>query len=53
MLPDTGLINVGITTGNNKYFSVNDKIVKQYELENVVRPLIGRSAHAHSVCFNE
>lgn len=53
MLSDTALINVGITTGNNKYFSVNDKTVRQYELEKVVRPLIGRSAHAHSVYFNE
>lgn len=50
-LSDTALINVGITTGNNKYFSVNDETVKQYELEKVVRPLIGRSAHAHSVYF--
>ena len=53
MLSDTALINVGITTGNNKYFSINDKTVNQYELEKVVRPLIGRSAHAHSVYFNE
>lgn len=50
-LSDVALINVGITTGNNKYFSVNDEIVKRYELENAVRPLIGRSAHAHSVYF--
>lgn len=52
-LADIALINVGITTGNNKYFSINDEIVKQYKLENVVRPLIGRSAHAHSVYFKE
>ena len=52
-LSDSALINVGITTGNNKYFSVNNKVVKQYELENVVRPLIGRSAHAHSIYFKE
>lgn len=50
-LSDCALINVGITTGNNKYFSINDNIVRQYALENVVRPLIGRSAHAHSVYF--
>lgn len=50
-LSDSALINVGITTGNNKYFSVNDETVKQYGLQNVVRPLIGRSAHAHSVYF--
>ena len=50
-LSDTGIINVGITTGNNKYFSVNQKTVDAYELADVVRPLIGRSSHAHSVYF--
>lgn len=50
-LSDCALINVGITTGNNKYFSINDNTVRQYALGNVVRPLIGRSAHAHSVYF--
>lgn len=52
-LSDVALINVGITTGNNKYFSVNKETVKQYELEKVIRPLIGRSSHAHSVYFKE
>lgn len=50
-LSDVAVINVGITTGNNKYFSVDEKVVKCYELESVVRPLIGRSAHANSVYF--
>lgn len=52
-LSDTALINVGITTGNNKYFSVNRNTVEQYQLQNVVRPLIGRSSHAHSIYFKE
>lgn len=52
-LADTAIINVGITTGNNKYFSVNQKTVDEYELQDVVRPLIGRSAHAHSVYFQK
>jgi adenine-specific DNA-methyltransferase len=52
-LSDVALINVGITTGNNKYFSVNQNIVNKYELQDVVRPLIGRSAHAHSVYFEK
>jgi adenine-specific DNA-methyltransferase len=52
-LSDVALINVGITTGNNKYFSVNKSIVEKYELQNVVRPLIGRSAHAHSIYFDK
>lgn len=42
---------MGITTGNNKYFSVDKKMVEVYDLTNVVRPLIGRSSHAHSVFF--
>ena len=50
-LSKTGIINVGITTGNNKYFSVDKKTVEKYDLTNVVRPLIGRSSHAHSVFF--
>ena len=50
-LSETGIINVGITTGNNKYFSVDKKMVEVYDLTNVVRPLIGRSSHAHSVFF--
>ena len=52
-LSETGIINVGITTGNNKYFSINEKTVKKYDLADVVRPLIGRSSHAHSVYFKE
>lgn len=50
-MSDTALINIGITTGNNKYFSVTKKAVSEYELEDVVRPLIGRSSHAGSIYF--
>ncbi|MBA4685518.1 MAG: N-6 DNA methylase [Candidatus Galacturonibacter soehngenii] len=52
-LSDVALINVGITTGNNKYFSVSSEVVKKYELQEVVRPLIGRSSHAHSIYFED
>ena len=52
-LSDVALINVGITTGNNKYFSVNQDTVNEYELHDVVRPLIGRSSHANSLYFEE
>ncbi|MBQ9368374.1 MAG: class I SAM-dependent methyltransferase [Victivallales bacterium] len=48
---DLGLINVGITTGDNNFFSVTEEIAERYELESVVLPLIGRSAHAHSIFF--
>ena len=50
-LSDTGVINVGITTGNNKYFSVDQNTVHDYDLSAVVHPLIGRSSHAHSIYF--
>lgn len=52
-MSDLALINIGITTGNNKYFSVTQKAVEEYGLEEVVRPLIGRSSHAASVYFQK
>ena len=48
---DYGLINVGITTGNNGYFSISEKTCDEYDLENVTLPLIGRSSHAHGIFF--
>ncbi len=48
---DCGLINVGITTGNNRYFSVTENTCEKYALENVTLPLIGRSSHAHGIFF--
>lgn len=46
-----GIINVGITTGNNGYFSITEEISEQYQLCNVTFPLIGRSSHAHGIYF--
>lgn len=48
---DYGLINVGITTGNNSYFSITEEVCEKYDLENVTLPLIGRSSHAHGIFF--
>lgn len=50
---DYGLINVGITTGNNRYFSISEKTCNEYDLANVTLPLIGRSSHAHGIFFKE
>jgi len=50
---DFGIINVGVTTGNNDYFSIEEKIKKLYALDDVVLPLIGRSAHAHGIYFTK
>ena len=50
-LSDVALVNVGITTGNNAYFSVDMSTVEEYELSQVTLPLIGRSSHAHGIYF--
>lgn len=50
---DYGLINIGITTGNNSYFSITDDVCHKYHLEDVTLPLIGRSSHAHGITFTE
>lgn len=50
---DLALINVGITTGNNTYFSVDKATNKQYNLSSVTLPLIGRSSHAHGIYFTD
>lgn len=48
-----GLINVGITTGNNGYFSITEETTEQYGLADVTLPLIGRSSHAHGIYFTQ
>lgn len=52
-LKDIADVDIGITTGNNKFFSATKDIVEEYELQNVVLPLIGRSAHAKGIFFTE
>ena len=48
-----GTINVGVTTGNNAYFSVDDNTAELYHLHDALMPLIGRSSHAHGIFFTE
>lgn len=50
---DYGLINVGITTGNNNYFSVDKHTADKYDLHSISLPLIGRSSHAHGIYFTQ
>lgn len=50
---DLALINVGITTGNNTYFSVDKETSEKYHLSSVTFPLIGRSSHAHGIFFTD
>lgn len=48
---EVATIDIGITTGNNKYFSVTKDVVEKFELNDLTLPLIGRSAHASGVYF--
>ena len=50
---DVSLVNVGITTGNNDYFSLDDNSVKKYDLKKYTKPLIGRSSQTHGLVFDE
>lgn len=48
---DVALINVGITTGNNKYFSITKQTETKYDLSSATLPLIGRSSQVHGIHF--
>lgn len=50
---DYGIINIGITTGNNNYFSIDQRTALEFDLEPVTLPLIGRSSHAHGIFFTK
>ena len=52
-LSNLALINVGVTTGNNSYFSITDSTSNKYDLDSLTIPLIGRSSHAAGVFFTE
>lgn len=46
-------VEVGMTTGANKFFTVPQSIVKQYNLQKYAKPLVGRSVQVPSIIFNE
>ena len=48
-----GTINVGVTTGNNAYFSIDENTAELYDLHDALMPLIGRSSHAHGIFFTK
>lgn len=52
-LSEYALVEVGITTGANPYFTVPLSIVEQYKLEEYAMPLVGRSVQVPSVVFTK
>lgn len=46
-------IEVGITTGNNKYFVVNNTVIQDYSLREFAKPLLDRSIQIYGVTYTE
>lgn len=46
-------VDVGIVTGANKFFLVDNKTVLEYDLQNFVKPMFGRSEHCSGIIYNE
>jgi adenine-specific DNA-methyltransferase len=42
-------VDVGIVTGANSFFLVNDQVVDHYDLDQFVEPMFGRSSHVRGV----
>lgn len=46
-------VDVGITTGNNSFFCVNEETANRFGLFNVSRPLLARAVNIPSITFNQ
>ncbi len=46
-------VDVGIVTGANKFFLVDDATVARYGLEKLVKPMFGRSEHCPGVVYDQ
>ena len=50
---DLANVEVGITTGANDFFTVNQSIINEYNLSEYAYPLIGRSVLVDGITFNK
>lgn len=46
-------VDVGIVTGANKFFLVEDDVVERYGLERFAHPMFGRSEHCPGVLYDD
>ena len=44
---------VGVTTGNNDFFVITDKIAKSYFIKDYTRPVLGRSVEVRGVFYTQ
>lgn len=50
---DIARVDVGIVTGANKFFLVDDETVDQYQLHDYVQPMFGRSEHCKGIIYSD
>jgi adenine-specific DNA-methyltransferase len=50
---DYAKIEVGITTGDNKFFTVPTETVNEFELSEYSKPMVGRSVQVNSIFFTK
>jgi len=50
---DVATVDVGIVTGANAFFLVNDSVVSQYGLGEFTAPMFGRSEHCPGVIYDD
>lgn len=50
---DVAKVDVGIVTGANKFFLVDDEVVRHYNLAKWAHPMFGRSDHCPGVIYDE
>lgn len=49
---DIATVEVGIVTGANDFFLVNDQIVDKYELDKFAYPMFGKSQHCKGIIYD-
>lgn len=52
-IADLARVEVGITTGANDFFSVDKDTIEKFQLQDYVKPLVGRSVQVNGLAFNE
>ena len=52
-ISDFAEVEVGITTGANKFFTVSSETVKEYDLSKYAYPMVGRSVQVDSAIFTK
>jgi adenine-specific DNA-methyltransferase len=50
---DIAAVDVGIVTGANKFFLVDDETVERFKLQEYAHPMFGRSEHCPGIIYDE